>query len=290
MVVHPGEPWIVYQTDIGAGNVIFLMRSDASDAHAISASAAGEQLHPDWSPDGRRIAFVGDGGLWVADGDGSNAQRLKACDSCDYPAWSPGGTKIAFSRYETGATGPSASSIEVFDLASSAVTTVVREERPHLVDVPRWSPDGQQLVVGVDQMDESGSETGAAIAVVSASGGTLRNLTTFDSFASYPDWSWVSNTIVYSTEAIGAKKTPGPGDDTWDLHTIKPDGTALRQITHVAQGTQIWQPSWTPDGKRVIADLEQDRRGVFVDPVTGQVDVIASPGAAVTHPRLRPTP
>ena len=95
---------------------------------------------------------------------------------------------------------------------------------------------------------------------------------------------------MFSTEALGYQATPGPGDDTWNLHTVQPDGTGLRQLTDVASGTRIWQPSWTPDGQAVIADLEANRVGVLVDASTGAVTVFASLADAVTHPRLRPIP
>jgi Tol biopolymer transport system component len=291
MGVLPGESWIVYQTDVGSGNAIWLMRPDATDAHPLVPEVTGEQKHPDWSPDGQRVVFIVSDDIWTAGADGTGAALLWDCGACDYPAWSPDGTRIAFTEYTSGSLpGPASSSIKVLDLATNEVTTVVEEQRPLLVDVARWSPDGTQLVMGVDQMDDAASETGAAVAVAPATGGPLGYLTDFESFAYYPDWSWVTDTIVFSTEALGYQATPGPGDDTWNLHTVQPDGTGLRQLTDVASGTRIWQPSWTPDGQAVIADLEANRVGVLVDASTGAVTVFASLADPVTHPRLRPIP
>jgi hypothetical protein len=59
----------------------------------------------------------------------------------------------------------------IIDIAAEGVRDVVRIARPHLVDVPRWAPSGDSLVVGIDQMDDSGNETGAAIGIVPATGG-----------------------------------------------------------------------------------------------------------------------
>jgi Tol biopolymer transport system component len=279
---------VVFQTDVGAGNVIHVARLDGSEARALVPDVAGEQKHPEWSPTGDRVAFVANDDLWIAEANGEGAERVLDCtESCDYPAWSPDGASLAFTEYEPGPNAPGASSIRIIDVASKAVTDVVREQRPLLVDVARWAPDGQSLVVGVDQMDDDGNETGATIGIVPVSGGDIAYLRDLDTFAYYPDWSWATATIVFSTEALGYKAEPGPGEDTWDLWTIRPDGTDLRQVTDVPRGTRLWQPTWTPDGTRIIANREEDRVGVLVDPATGFVEEL---GPVMTHPRLQPTP
>jgi Tol biopolymer transport system component len=68
---------------------------------------AGDQ-EPDWSPDGRRIAFsratVPLRGpeyrrtIVVANADGSGLRRLTRRGDCASPRWSPDGTRIAFVR------------------------------------------------------------------------------------------------------------------------------------------------------------------------------------------------
>ena len=59
-----------------------------------------------WSPDGRKIAFVGGGGkseIYVINADGSGQRRLTRTAGYEFgPAWSPDGRKIAFSRGPNG--------------------------------------------------------------------------------------------------------------------------------------------------------------------------------------------
>lgn len=52
---------------------------------------------PSWSPDGRRLAFVRDGQVWIVRTDGSPARRLTRRGGYA-PAWSPDGRRIAFMR------------------------------------------------------------------------------------------------------------------------------------------------------------------------------------------------
>ena len=50
---------------------------------------------PDWSPDGRRLALVRDGGIYIL--RGGHARRLRGTgDAAGNPSWSPDGRRIAF--------------------------------------------------------------------------------------------------------------------------------------------------------------------------------------------------
>jgi Tol biopolymer transport system component len=288
--------WILHAEPIRpAISGLFLLHPDGGEHIRIAADVAdGNHKHPDWSPDGQHVVFVVQQTerMWIAHLDGTPSTPITLCDTggCDYPAWSPDGGRIAYSRYEPGVDGPpSALSIQVLDLASGDISTVIRLERPLLVDVPRWSPDGTELVVGVDRFDDDGYETGAAIAVVPASGGELRYLTEFELFGYYPDWNRATGQIVFSTEVIGFQRDPGPEADTWDLHLVEPAGTGLRQLTQVPDGRRLWNPTWTPDGTRITAAFEDTSRGVWVDPVSGAVETFPT-DRLMWRPRQRPVP
>jgi Tol biopolymer transport system component len=291
IAILPGESWILYERFTQLGGGLFLMRPDGSDDHQILTAQGGRLHQSDWSPDGRRVVYMDEltDQLSIASVDGSSVSLVETCKSggCGNPAWSPDGTKIAFSRVEGGAAvGPGAVGIEILDLASGKVTKVIRLARPLLADVPRWSPDGKQLVIGVDQMDDQANETGAAIATVPAAGGTLTYLTKFADFAYSPDWSPVDNRIVFAPQVKPEPRTGSPG--TWNLFTIKADGSGLRQVTHVATGSHLWGAAWSRDGRRILAGNQGQRIGVFVDPTTGAIEPIGGTDFAFGH--LRPSP
>src|SRR6266581_6769590 len=49
-----------------------------------------------WAPDGKRVAFARQNGIWLMNSDGSGKHLLIPGGSC--PAWSPDGKRIAFVR------------------------------------------------------------------------------------------------------------------------------------------------------------------------------------------------
>ncbi|MBE0567973.1 MAG: PD40 domain-containing protein, partial [Krumholzibacteria bacterium] len=51
---------------------------------------------PQISPDGRRVAYVFDGGLWVRDLDRLEPRRLESTEGAVAPFWSPDGRQLAF--------------------------------------------------------------------------------------------------------------------------------------------------------------------------------------------------
>jgi len=293
------EPLILYalRTDLGGG--IFVMKPDGTARRQLATDILpGVHKAPDWSPRGDSVVFVDEATqqLWIAHLDGSPTEPVPGCAGavCDNPAWSPDGTQIAFGRIEDSddLEGPEAIAIEVVDLATGTVRTVVRLERPLLADVPRWSPDGSRLVFQVDRMDEAAIETGATIAVVPAAGGEPRYLTAFEVFASSPDWGWVSDEIVYSVELLGLRASADPGNETWDLYGIRPDGSGQRRITNLPDGEHLLAPRWTPDGSALVAKQFQLETmtggGRRIDPTTGAVEPFLT-GLEETRPLLRPT-
>ncbi len=110
-IVQVGEPWIAYQWVQADGDGIYLVRPDGTDPHALLPDAKYNAFHPDWSPNGKQIAFDAETGggneIWVVNADGTNAavivpRRTECAISCGdvaLPAWSPDGSKIAFVRF-----------------------------------------------------------------------------------------------------------------------------------------------------------------------------------------------
>ena len=229
--------------------------------------------------------------LWIAHLDGRPSERLAVCErgGCDYPSWSPDGRKIAYSRVESadGVIGPESVGIEVLDRATGSVSQVIRLHRPLLADVPRWSPDGTQLVIQVERMDDEAFETGAALAIVPVAGGEPRYVTDFDAFASSPDWGWASEELAFSTELVEAQGPRAVVDDTWDLWRVRPDGTGLRRISHQPPGGRLKGPRWIAGGTQLTAYDLIAGGGILVDATSGDVRPFLTTGIEPGRPHGR---
>lgn len=326
--VGPGEAWIVYQWGSGCGeepidpSAICLVRPDGTGQHPLPLPA-GTPLnltHPDWSPDGSRLAlerWMEDGSveIWSARPDGSELARLVACEGppCQqvfYPAWSPDGTQLAYARFDHPAGTEYEEdrlSLEVIDLASGVRRVVARAPavaKGTYVEFvyPRWSRDGTGLVFTRthDGTPPDDPLLGSAIAVVKADGSEVdapRVLTDETQFGAYPDWSPTQDLIVFTTYDQGYFEQ---GTKPANLYTIRPDGTGIAQLTSFGEKDhRATQPSWTPDGKRIVFchityGLDGRfgswglRHAAFIDADGGNLTVLDGPFA--THPRLRPVP
>ena len=321
IAVLAGEPWIVYEGPIegGAGNRA--VRPDGTDDHWLTPDvplpSEGWQVHPGWSPDGTRLAFAADDAgdpagsgccgkgtrdLWVADADGTGAERVLDCtDPCtqtDHPAWSPDGRTLAFTRWDLVDGRGVHGRLALFDLATRTIRTVltVKDDRDAFA-WPRWSPDGRRIVVEMQSWSDTSSNadlTGTAIGVVNVDDATptWNQLTGLPTWATYPDWHPSQDLIVFSTRPWG-DLPDGPSN----LYTIRPDGSRLTEVTQFAKGeSRAVQPTWTPDGRQIIfTKVEGTGFGsptmmTILPDGTGMTSATASGPMFGTHPRLRPTP
>jgi Tol biopolymer transport system component len=71
---------------------IYTVRPDGTDLRRITRRGGTE---PSWSPDGSRLAFARNGGIWVVDADGGQPRRVIR-RAANQPVWSPDGKRIAF--------------------------------------------------------------------------------------------------------------------------------------------------------------------------------------------------
>jgi Tol biopolymer transport system component len=102
------------------------------------------ESHPDFSPDGRQIAFIssrsGSAEVWISDNDGRNLRQLTHLGAhiLSYPKWSPDGTRIAFH-----ARIPDVAEVYVVDVNQGAPRQITHEN-PGLA-LATWSNDGRFL-------------------------------------------------------------------------------------------------------------------------------------------------
>ncbi|HEX5826198.1 MAG TPA: hypothetical protein VFY23_01645 [Candidatus Limnocylindrales bacterium] len=251
-----GDGWIAWQE----GRSLTVARLDGSERRPLFADGA-DAGHPDWSPDGTRIAYVRDEADGTADirtvnRDGTDDRLLVDCVTpCTFaedPAWSPDGTRIAYWSNDA-----ERQFIRVADAITGEVLHTV--EAPELVGPvgPRWSPDGQRLAVHAEVYRPAGSDfvlEDGRIGVIdlAAAEPALELLTEPGLLASYPDWSPDGDRILF----LAGNLQPFARGTPTDLWTIRPDGSEATLLRDgVAGEPRLATPAWTGAQPPILVTL-----------------------------------
>jgi dipeptidyl aminopeptidase/acylaminoacyl peptidase len=118
-------------------------------------TTAGPDAHPSYSPDGNRIAYFRQDGIWVMDADGAHPHRILKVAGFT-PRWSPDGTAIAFTTYDDsyrpfvnfGGTDLDAPLVivNVLDVGSGRHHTVGDVGMATDLNTPQWVTDSTLLI------------------------------------------------------------------------------------------------------------------------------------------------
>ncbi len=120
-------------------------RGASSSQQAVAIASTRDEIHPQLSPDGRRVAFTstrsGAWEIWVSDLDGDNAVQLtsmRAPTGTGAPRWSPDGQLIAFGSDADG-------QFDVFVVASRGGKPRKLISDPAFDHAPTFSGDGKSI-------------------------------------------------------------------------------------------------------------------------------------------------
>jgi hypothetical protein len=167
----------------GAGD-LYVADADGRRAGRITHTPEDES-HPDWSPDGRRVAVERDGRIVVVRADGGRALALAAGRE---PDWSPNGRLIAF------ANGGDLFTINPDRRRVRRLTRTPAEETG-----PAWSPDGRRLAYVTDATGQ------ADLRVLNLRTGIATTLTADAAVERSPAFSADGRRLLYVTEASGVE-------------------------------------------------------------------------------------
>jgi len=225
---------------------IGIVRRDGTGRRLLPRLTTFPDLFPTWSPDGRRLAFIGDrrcyGCLWLftVRRDGTGLRRVIAQGAAS-PSWSVKNT-LAFVNYNDSSKVPG-------DIPDGLYT--VKPDGSRLRRVysggylgpglqPDWSPDGSRIAFLAATRDAADNDE---IFTVKANGRGLRRLTHFGPHrgggVGAPKWSPDGRFITFI--------------DNYDLYVMRSNGHGLRRIVDTPRRdpaattwTTIEEPAWLP--------------------------------------------
>lgn len=263
-------------------SVLYAVRTTDVDAnrrttrtYVIPASGGEPRAWPDastsasearYSPDGRRIAYIAQGQLWVANADGSGRLQLtRLTGGASGPKWSPDGAHIAF----VSGSYPACRTEQCeADSAKARDTSKVRAHIAERLLYRHWTTwdEGQRSHLFIVRPDGEGLRDlmpGARYDVPPPPFGGSEAYT----------WSPDGKEMAYTA------KEPTQ-DEAWstdlNVFTVRIDGGEARNITAANKGADQ-NPVYSPDG-RFIAYASQARAGfesdkwrmMFLDRSTGR--------------------
>jgi len=254
-------------------------------------------LHPEWSPDGTRIAYLSNAGSdygrtsLIVYNPTDSTRELAAPGASSAFDWSPDGKRYLFARRSR----PDRHGSRFWDLYTvdpDAPKKTALKKVAQILGLPSGKPPGEtRLTHGLRATYPAYSPDGAAIAFVKNGGGTtnlgvmdvvsgeIRTLTAFDDGSQVfsPVWSPDGTRIAFSLYRPGGSRdiaVASVEDGEWS--------------TLVASSGTDRDPCWTPDGLIFASDFEDIFDLYHLDLSDGAVHRITRVPGGAFHPHANP--
>jgi Tol biopolymer transport system component len=238
-------------------------------------AAAFSDDYPGFAVDGSLIAFQQCDAvpphacrIFTMRPDGSGLRRVGGCRpgespprcaNISYPANAANDRRIAFVRAFGRFHDDGYDHQGIYTMSTDG-SSVRRVTLPHAGsardDEPQWSPDSRSIVFVRGNVTAKPAGGQAAIFVVHADGSGLRGITPWNLRAGDgPNWSPDGTRILFRSDDFTNS----------DLFTVGPDGSGLKQITHLEPTTRLYSSGFSPDGTSITFGMQgtDDEADVF---------------------------
>lgn len=280
-VEHTSGPGLKLEPQyISEDNIGYLTKAipNAGLTYTVGNSVQGDMRSPSWSPNGKEVIYEKE--------DYTPWPQNTILNSWDenyeyrytnvFPNFSKDGKLVVTQKDVDG-------SIATMDEDGSNKKIVYAPDKGNAAFAPSWSPDGQWIAFGYGGYLQSRKTQGAKIMMVKRDGTNAKDLTDGLPNSGFPSWSPDGKKIVYrvwgekdqglrildlndhsikvltteydnlpfwSPDGSLITFTRRHEENNFDIFTIKPDGTDIRQLT--SSPANDAHALWTEDGKYLL--------------------------------------
>jgi len=228
-------------------------------------------VRPVISPDGKQIAFIAVGDLWVMK-IGSKPERVTNDTSAKSdPAWSPDGSKLVYSSDRSGSFN-----LWIRDMRTGREKQVT--DATYAEVGASWSPDGTRIAYVNSEGDMEGD-----IEVLDVKTGRSKKIHDATFGPGYPTWSADGRVIIISSLKQDSARFREGSNEMWAIPSDGSDaGRLIVPVPHKSIGSRLGEgPVWSPDGKQMAFELEN---ALYVMPVTPAGDPAGPPRKLANDP------
>ena len=209
----------------------------------------GEGSDPNYSPDGRKIAYMRytsgspyGWDIWIMNADGTRKRNVTKNESVyESVTFAPNGSKLLFTQYTGAASG--ARRLYTINLDGTGKKQFAKGVGGTM-EAGKYSPNGARIAYVGGRADrplvlKTIRADGAAATVKTIAG--LGN-------SRAPDWAPDGKRLVFEVFSIE--------DNTTNIWRVNADGTKRTRLTDVPEGVYATNAIFSPDGTRLLFDRD----------------------------------
>jgi len=226
----------------------FQSRADAFSHYSNTQAArvTGNNMFPQWSYDGKRIAFTsdrdGDPEIYVMNADGTNPRRLTHTLGRDaHPFFSRDGQKIVFQS-------PRANGVDtnIYVMNSNGSNVAKLTNLKGFAGVPVYSPDQKLIAFQWRETNNFEDDSKWRICLIDIEGSDFRVITPGLANDQVPNWSRDGKRLLFYSDRTGKDQ----------IYMMKLDGTNVRRVA--ASEFNDNAAFWSPDNRKIVFTSDRD--------------------------------